>query len=425
VQGSPRSPWVFVPTLYFAEGVPYILVNTVSVIFYKRLGVDNTAIAFWTSLLYLPWVAKMLWSPLVDTRGTKRGWILGAQLALTVCLAALALAAGLPGFFAITLAVFWLAALVSATHDIAADGFYLYALDARQQALFVGVRTLFYRAAMIFGSGLLVFLAGRWEERLGEVPRAWTLAFALAAALYGGLWVYHRFALPRPPGDAPGARAAAAAAAASGWGRIFTDWFSQRRAAVIVAFILLYRLGEALLLKLAAPFMLDGRAEGGLGLTTAQVGLAYGTLGLGCLILGGIAGGWLLARFGLRRLLWPFALALNVPNAFYLYMAQVQPAPGLIYLLVACEQLGYGLGLTAFMVYFMRVSRGTHRTSHYAIATGLMALGMMLPGMVSGAIQEALGYRSFFLLVLVLGLPGLATLPFLPHLDEEEPPAAP
>jgi PAT family beta-lactamase induction signal transducer AmpG len=169
--------------------------------------------------------------------------------------------------------------------------------------------------------------------------------------------------------------------------------------------------------------LLDGRAEGGLGLTTAQVGLAYGTLGLGCLILGGIAGGWLIARFGLRRLIWLLALSLNAPNAFYLYMAHTQPEPGLIYLLVAVEQLGYGLGLTAFMVYFMRVSRGANRTSQYAIATGLMALGMMLPGMVSGAIQEALGYPSYFLLVLVLGLPGLATLPFLPHLDEEEPAA--
>ena len=421
MSGSPRSPWVFVPTLYFAEGVPYILVNTVSVIFYKKMGVDNAAIAFWTSLLYLPWVAKMLWSPLVDTRGTKRGWILGTQLVLTVCLAALAVGVGLPGYFAVTLAVLWLAALVSATHDIAADGFYLYALDARQQALFVGVRTLFYRAAMIFGSGFLVALAGRLEVRLGDIPRAWTLAFAVAAALFGGLWVCHRFALPRPPGDAP--RAPAEAAARVGWGRVFTDWFSQPRAAVIVAFILLYRLGEALLLKLAAPFMLDGRAEGGLGLTTTQVGLAYGTLGLGCLILGGIAGGWLIARFGLRRLIWFLALSLNVPNAFYLYMARTQPEPGLIYLLVAVEQLGYGLGLTAFMVYFMRVSRGANRTSQYAIATGLMALGMMLPGMVSGAIQEALGYPSYFLLVLVLGLPGLATLPFLPHLDEEAPAA--
>jgi PAT family beta-lactamase induction signal transducer AmpG len=199
---------------------------------------------------------------------------------------------------------------------------------------------------------------------------------------------------------------------------VFGSWFGQPRIAAIVAFILLFRLGEAMLLKLASPFLLDSREAGGLGLTTAQVGVAYGTVGLGCLILGGITGGWLIARFGLRRMLWPLALTLNIPHAAYLYLAYAQPGPALAYPLVALEQLGYGLGSTAFMVYLMRVSRGEHRTSHFAIATGLMALGMMLPGMVSGAIQEEIGYRAFFLLVLALGLPGLATLPWLPRLAD-------
>mgnify|MGYP001093099244 FL=1 len=417
----PRSPWTFVPTLYFAEGVPYILVNTVSVILYKRLGVDNAAIAFWTSLLYLPWVVKMLWGPLVDLRATKRGWILTTQLAMALCLAGIAAAVRLPAFFAVSLAAFTLAAFVSATHDIAADGFYLYALDDHQQAWFVGVRTLFYRAAMIFGSGLLVTVAGRLEISLGDVPLAWTFAFGGAAAVYGVLRAWHGFALPRPDTDAPRARAGAPGRA--GWRPIFASWFRQPRVVAIVAFILLYRLGESMLLKLATPFLLDGRETGGLGFTTAQVGLAYGTVGLGCLIVGGVAGGWLIARFGLRRMLWPLALTLNVPHAAYLYMAHAQPAPTLAFALVAVEQLGYGLGFTAFMVYLMRVSRGEHRTSHYAIATGLMALGMMLPGMVSGAIQEAIGYRAFFLLVLLAGLPGLAVLPLLPHLDDEPAPA--
>ncbi len=190
----------------------------------------------------------------------------------------------------------------------------------------------------------------------------------------------------------------------------------------MIAFILLYRLGEAMLLKLAAPFLLDGRDAGGLGFTTQQVGLAYGTVGLGCLILGGVAGGWLIARFGLRRLLWPLALALNVPHLAYLYMAHAQPGPALAYPLVALEQLGYGLGTTAFMVVLMRISQGEHRTSHFAIATGLMALGMMLPGMVSGKIQTLVGYETFFVLVLVCGLPGLLTLPFLPRQAVESDP---
>jgi PAT family beta-lactamase induction signal transducer AmpG len=280
-----------------------------------------------------------------------------------------------------------------------------------------------------------VVVAGRLETGLGDVPLAWTLALGATAAVYAGLWAYHRAALPRPAADgartergaAPGAGAGATAGRAApgaGWLAIFAAYFGRRRIAVIVAFILLYRLGEAMLLKLASPFLLDAREEGGLSLTTAQVGLAYGTVGMACLIAGGIAGGWLIARFGLRRMLWPLALALNVPHAAYLYLAHAQPGPLLAYPLVALEQLGYGLGSTAFMVYLMRVSRGEHKTSHFAISTGLMALGMMLPGMISGAVQEAVGYPAFFLLVLALGLPGLATLPLLPYVDDEEEPGA-
>ncbi len=426
-----RSPWVFVPTLYFAEGVPYILANSVSVIVYKRLDVDNATIALVTSWLYLPWVIKMLWGPLVDTRATKRQWILGTQLVLAISLLGVGAALGLPSFLPVSLAVFALMAFVSATHDVAADGFYLHALSPAQQAWFVGVRTMFYRAAMIFGSGLLVTLAGRFESRMSSVATAWATTFAVAGVVYALFWLWHCLVLPRPESDRPLARAAAAAAAAQSaaaqsaagivpesalrrWLAVFGAWFSQPRIAVVIAFILLYRLGEALLLKLAAPFLLDGREVGGLGFSTQQVGLSYGTVGLACLVLGGVTGGWLIAKFGLRRLLWPLALALNVPHVAYLYMAYAQPGPALAFPLVAIEQLGYGLGTTAFMVVLMRLSKGENRTSHYAIATGFMALGMMFPGMVSGAIQEAVGYRHFFLLVLVLGVPGLLTLPWLP-----------
>lgn len=419
IQGTSRfrSPWAFVPSLYFAEGVPYILANSVSVILYKRLDVDNATIALVTSWLYLPWVVKMLWGPLVDARGTKRQWILATQLVLAACLLGVAGSLGLPAFLPLSLAVFAVVALVSATHDVAADGFYLHALDPQQQAAYVGVRTMFYRAAMIFGSGLLVTLAGRFETGLGSVASAWSTVFLLAGGLYALMWLWHCVALPRPESDRPQATPAASAAgsASSRWAAAFGTWFSQPRLLAVIAFILLYRLGEALLLKLAAPFLLDARADGGLGFSTEQVGLSYGTVGLACLVLGGIAGGWLIARFGLRRLLWPLALALNVPHLAYLYMAYAQPGPALAYPLVAIEQLGYGLGTTAFMVVLMRLSKGEHRTSHYAIATGFMALGMMLPGMVSGKLQELVGYRHFFLLVLVLGVPGLLTLPWLPR----------
>jgi len=419
---NPRTPWAFVPTLYFAEGVPYILVNTVSVILYKRLGVDNATIALVTSWLYLPWVIKMLWGPLVDTRATKRQWILTTQLMMAVGLLGVAASLGQAAFLPVSLAVFALVAMISATHDVAADGFYLHALAPQQQAWFVGVRTMFYRAAMIFGSGLLVTLAGRLETRRSGVAAAWTTTFLLAGGLYALLWLWHTVALPRPETDRPQARAVQAEGSAlQRWLAIFAAWFGQPRVGVIIAFILLYRLSESLLLKLAAPFLLDGHEAGGLGFSTQQVGLSYGTVGLLCLVLGGVSGGWLIARFGLRRLLWPLALALNIPHVVYLYMAYAQPGPALAYPLVAIEQLGYGLGTTAFMVVLMRLSKGENRTSHYAIATGFMALGMMLPGMVSGKIQELVGYKAFFMLVLVLGVPGLLTLPWLPKsvLDEE------
>ncbi len=412
-----RSPWAFVPSLYFAEGVPYILANTVSVIAYKRLDVDNATIALVTSWLYLPWVVKMLWGPWVDAHGTRRQWILATQAILALCLLGVALALRLPAFLPVSLAVFAMVAFVSATHDIAADGFYLHALSSQQQAAFVGVRTMFYRAAMIFGSGLLVTLAGRFEKRLADIAAAWSLAFLICGALYALFWLWHLVALPRPDSDRPRTReeSAPAAGAAGHWGAAFGTWFTQPRVGVVIAFILLYRLGEALLLKLAAPFLLDEHVDGGLGFSTEQVGLSYGTVGLGCLVLGGILGGWLIARFGLRRLLWPLALALNVPHLAYLYMAYAQPGPALAFPLVAIEQLGYGLGTTAFMVVLMRLSKGEHRTSHYAIATGFMAAGMMLPGMASGWLQELVGYRHFFLLVLVLGVPGLLVLPWLPR----------
>lgn len=347
-----RSPWAFVPSLYFAEGVPYILANSVSVVMYKRLDVDNTTIALVTSWLYLPWVAKMLWGPLVDAHGTRRRWILGMQAILALCLLGVALALRLPAFLPVSLAVFALVAFVSATHDVAADGFYLHALTPQQQAAFVGVRTMFYRAAMIFGSGLLVTLAGRFETRMADIAAAWSLAFLLCGGIYAVFWLWHLVALPRPESDRPRAREPGepAGGTASHWGAAFGTWFTQPRVAVVIAFILLYRLGEALLLKLAAPFLLDAPADGGLGFSTEQVGLSYGTVGLGCLVLGGILGGWLISRFGLRRLLWPLALALNVPHLAYLYMAYAQPGPALAFPLVAIEQLGYGLGTTAFMV---------------------------------------------------------------------------
>jgi PAT family beta-lactamase induction signal transducer AmpG len=411
---STRSPWLFVPSLYFAEGVPYVIINQVSVILYKKMGIDNTQIALWTSFLYLPWVIKMLWGPLVDMHGTKRGWIISTQLAMMLLLGAASVSLGHPHFFFISLSAFTVGAFISATHDIAVDGYYLMALEKDAQAFFVGIRTFFYRAAMIFGTGVLVTYAGHLETSLKSIPKAWMTSIALSAVIFAFLFLYHRFILPCPRED----DSRRSQENRPPFLEILLSWFKQERVWAVLGFILLYRLGEALLLKLASPFLLDEIAKGGLGLTTAQVGKVYGVAGVTSLIVGGILGGMIIARFGLRRCLWPMAIILNIPHLAYTYMAFAQPGVGLAYFLVAIEQFGYGLGFTAYTVYLMHIAKGEYKTSHFAVSTGFMALGMMLPGMVSGALQTALGYKAFFILVLILGIPGLLVLPFIPLSDD-------
>ncbi|MBI5624649.1 MAG: AmpG family muropeptide MFS transporter [Elusimicrobia bacterium] len=411
-QKSATHPWWYVPTLYFAEGLPYIIVNAVSVILYKRMGVDNAAIAFWTSWLYLPWVIKMFWGPLVDMYSTKRRWVLWTQFTMAACLAALAFSLHLPGYFFISMAAFTVGAFISATHDIATDGYYMLALSEEDQAFFVGIRATCYRLAMIFGSGFLVYLAGRLETSTGSIPRSWMVVLAVPAGIFAVLFVYHKFVLPEPEDTGP--RPARTAEDPSFW-EVIRCYLDQDKIVPTLAFILLYRLGEAMLVKLASPFLLDGREVGGMGLTTAQVGLVYGTVGLSCLVAGGILGGWLLSRYGLKRCIWPMAVLLNAPDLFYVYMAYAQPPVAMAGALVALEQFGYGVGFTAFTVYLMqRAGESKYKTSHFAISTGVMALGMMLPGFVSGKLQMMVGYKLFFVIVCLATLPGMLVIPFIP-----------
>lgn len=406
---SPLRAWRWIPSLYFAQGIPYVVVMTLSVIMYKNLKVSNTDIALYTSWLYLPWVIKPLWSPLVDLFRTKRWWIVGLQFVVGGALALVALTVPGPAFFRGTLAVFWLMAFSSATHDIAADGFYLLALPPHQQAAFVGVRSTFYRLAMIAGQGGLVYLAGTLQDATGNVALAWAWVFAVLAGFFVLAGLYHLAVLPRPAGDGPAGHTAAFAA---GYVEVFAAFFRKREILTILAYLLVYRLAEAQLLKLVTPFLLDARAVGGLGLTTQQVGIVYGTIGIIALTLGGLAGGYVVSRFGLKRLLWPMILAMHVPIAVFVFLAAVQPVHlPLIGAAVAVEQFGYGFGFTAYMVYMMMVAgNGEHKTAHYALCTGLMALGMMLPGMAAGWIQEKLGYANFFIWVCVATIPSfLAT----------------
>lgn len=401
----PQKAWAWIPSLYFAEGIPFVVVMSVSVIMYKRLGISNAEIAFYTSWLYLPWVIKPIWSPIVDILRTRRYWIVAMQLLIGAGLAGVALT--LPGdnFFRYSLAVFWLIAFSSATHDIAADGFYIVALTEHQQAWFVGIRSTFYRIAMITGQGLLIMVAGYLEGATGRIDLAWSMVFYLLAAMFVLLSAYHFRFLPQTQGDIaghPGSLVDIVAAVRE----TFVSFFKKKHVASILVFLLLYRFAEAQLGKMTAPFLLDDRDVGGLGLTTMNVGFAYGTVGLLMLTMGGILGGFAAAKHGLKHWLWWMVAAINLPNAVYIVLAFAQPEDlMLINIAVGFETFGYGFGFTAYMLFMIHVARGPHSTAHFAICTGFMALGMMLPGMFSGWAQEVLGYQSFFVWVLICTIP--------------------
>jgi PAT family beta-lactamase induction signal transducer AmpG len=602
-----RSPWFWVPSLYYAEGIPYIVVMTVSVIMYKRLGISNTDIALYTSWLYLPWVIKPLWSPVVDILRTKRFWIVTMQLIVGAGLGGVALTIPVPNFFQYTLAFFWLLAFSSATHDIAADGFYMLGLSQHDQAWFVGVRSTFYRFAMITGQGLLIILAGfiesnsglpnlditvnakpnyqqsvlihpdsikknldeiefriatypenlvintenrpqveidsliqfaktwniqngfvqsekiangnqtndekswwqsiiseplgnwlkntfgqdlgksksdnvgninfvyfyltqqphpdepvvinlgrsggdksislitgerfsineqNWDKpaiaviqldpklktssktiftaQSGNIPLAWMITFVFMAALFILFFVYHKFMLPYPDSD-KSAIGDKSKNFINEFLQTFILFFKKEKIGYILGFLLLYRLAESQIVKLASPFLLDTQEMGGLALTTGEVGFVYGTVGLLFLTFGGLLGGFLAAKHGLKFWLWPMAIAINLPDAVYIYLSYALPDNFfIINLCVAIEQFGYGFGFTAYMLYMIYVSEGEHKTAHFAITTAFMALGMMIPGMVSGWLQELIGYPHFFNWVLIATIPGFLILFFIP-----------
>jgi len=400
-----KSPWRWVPTLYLAEGLPYALALSVSVVLYKNLGVSNAAITFWAGLLGLPWVVKPLWSPIVDLLKTRRLWIWTLQLFIGAALAGVVLALPLPHFFQITLALFWLVAFASATHDIAADGFYLLALTEGDQALFSGVRNTFYRVANIAAQGGLVIFAGKMHERTGSYATAWALALALAAGVVLALGIYHRLVLPRPVNDVAG-RAVSTEIFSANFAETFLAFFRKPKILTLLAFLLLYRFGEAQLFTVAKIFLLDPRAAGGLALTDAQYGWIYGTVGVGALLGGGLLGGFAVSRHGLKFWLWPMLLAIHLPDAVFIWLAYARPENLFaIGASVAVEQFGYGFGFTAFMLYMIHIARGPHATAHYALCTGFMALGLNVPNLWSGWLQEHLGYQLFFAWVILATIP--------------------
>lgn len=398
-----RNPWKWIPTLYFAEALPYVTVMSISTVMYERMGLSNAEIAFYTSALYLPWVVKPLWSPFIDLAKSKRWWILAMEFLIAAAIAGVAFTLPSAHFLVFTLMFLWMMAFSSATHDIAADGFYMLALDPHEQSLYVGIRSTFYRIATIAGSGLLIMLAGTLETFTRRIAYSWSIAFYVLAAFFIAVTAYHFFHLPRPDCD----RTRKAVSARSLWKDIWltvTSFFRKPQPVAAVLFMLFYRLPEALLIRISNLFLIKPVSEGGLGLSTQEVGFVQGTVGVLGLTLGGIIGGIAASRNGLKKWLWPMVWSITLPDLVYVYLSYFQSTNFLlINAMVFIEQFGYGFGFTAYMLFLLYYSQGEQQTSHYAFCTAFMALSMMLPGAVAGELQEAvvlplLPYRNGLLL---------------------------
>lgn len=421
-----KNPWWWIPTLYFAEGIPYFIVNNISVIMFNNMGMSKGDMAMYTSMLYLPWVIKPLWSPFVDIIKTKRWWIMAMQVIMSVAFAAVAFSLPHPSpeaiaeggtpvsLFIITLILFWITAFASATHDIAADGFYMLALRPKDQSLFVGIRSTFYRLSSIFGQGVLVVIAGLLEKNLGDVPKAWSATLLVSAVIFALITLWHTFNLPKPESDHARKSGNGAGEIMREFGRTFVTFFQKKHVWIALAFMLLYRLPEAFLVKMMNPFLLDPVQQGGLGLSTETVGIVYGTVGVAALTVGGILGGIAASRWGLKKSLWPMAMALTLPCLSFVFLAAFQPQNlVLVSSCVALDQFGYGFGFTAYMLYLIYYSDGEFKTAHYSLCTAFMALSMMIPGMVAGYVQEGLGYTDFFIFVMVCCLVTVAVTAML------------
>lgn len=405
-----KNPWAWIPTLYFAEGLPYCMVMTVSVMMYKRLGLSNADIAFYTSWLYLPWIIKPFWSPIVDIFKTKRIWVIAMQFLVGVSLAGVAFTLTIPYWLQLSLAFFWLMAFSSATHDIAADAFYMDALDTYHQSMFVGIRSTFYRISMIIGQGAIIALAGGLEVYTRNIKTAWGITMIIVAIIFTLLLLYHLYALPKvknqklshyvPQTNSQNHQSKLKDVSYE-FAEAFCSFFRKPGIVIALLFMLLYRMPEALIVKISMLFLNDSMADGGLGLSPSEIGFAQGTLGTIGLLAGGILGGVMATRGGLKKWLWPMVAMITIPDILYVFLSIYQPSSfALICGCLVVEQFGYGFGFTAYMLYMLYFCKDDeNNAAHYAICTGIMALGMMLPGLFAGMLQESVGYPVFFSIV--------------------------
>ena len=407
-----NKPWLWIPLLNFASGLPYAIILSVSVIMYKSLGINNEDIGIYTSLLYLPWVIKPLWSPFIDIYATKRKWFLSMQLLISIAFLIVGLTIPLSSFFVMSLAVFWVAAFASASNDVASDGFYMLALEKEQQSFFLGIRSTFYRLSMLTGNGLIVIIAGYLEQEYGDKQKAWSYTMIIVAAIMTLITIYNYFSTPK--NETIILQKESVIQSKVNFGHVFATFFQKKQIGLVLTFILVFRLGESQLLKMLTPFLIDGKEVGGLGLTTEDVGIIYGTFGVTALVIGGILGGIAISKHGLGKWMLPMILMMHLPIFGFILLSHFHPQSEIyIYIAVIAEQFGYGFGFAAFMMFLIYVADGESKTAHYSIATGFMALGMMLPGMLSGFIQEYLGYSNFFIWVFLATIPGLILSRFL------------
>ena len=396
---------------------------------FTKMGVPNGDMALFTSLLYLPWTIKPFWSPFVDIFKTKRWWVIAMQLLMTGAFVLLTLTIPHPSadviasgqtsisLFTVMLFIFILVAFASATHDIAADGFYMLGLSEHEQASFVGIRSTFYRLSSIFGQGVLLVIAGILESRMNNIPVAWQLTLLITSVIFAILTLWHIFFVPRPANDISSLSSRESQVSVRTivreFIRTFITYFQKKGVFIAILFMLCYRLPEAFLIKMINPFLVAPLEKGGLALPTEDVGIVYGTIGILFLTIGGILGGWFASSRGLKGSLWWMVGCMTLPCLSFVYLSIFQPSNLVaIATSIAIEQFGYGFGFTAYMLYMMYFSEGEFKTAHYAICTAFMALSMMLPGMVAGYLQEAVGYVNFFLIVMLccLATIGVSTL---------------
>ena len=395
------NAWLWVPTLYFASGLPYHAITSISDIMYKDLGVENSTITFLTSIFLIPWTIKPLWSPFVELISTRRKWTIYSQLLLALCFGMVAMFIPMNSYLLLTIIAFMIGAFVSSTHDIALDGFYILALPQEKQSFFSGIRNTAYRIATVFSSGILVMLANKMGHYLGSDALAWSATFATTAIIMLAFFLYNRKAMPKPENDIDRAPRSVSMIFRD-FGDIIRTYFKKPGIWSALLFLLLFRFPEAQLGKIGKLFLMDPYTAGGLGLDKGDIGFLNGVIGVIGLIIGGIAGGICISRKGLKYWLWPMVIAISLPDAVYVYMSMVLPESmtvvgGCIFI----EQLGYGFGFTAYTLYMIYFAQGKYPTAHFAISTAFMSLGMMLPGMVSGKIQEWLGYEYFFIWVML------------------------